>query len=851
MAGLKIDIYSHNFAVTKFDQRGKEALFSFCKKSLVQWSWNRVDGRMVRELIRTYASSNQERSVFRFHINCYNDFIIHLENSGLNSRSFQIVNHPLYKPAVANFKLVDTRQAHDYQIEAKDYLNSPGRSKLVTLQTGRGKLAPLDAKIKIPGGWTTMGEVEIGSTVTAWDGDPTVVKGVYPQGVVQLYKVTFADGRSTECGAEHLWKVYYINTSAHKRWRIVNTLEMQRLLTMPNPRVYIPLINSEDCQDIDLPIPPYTLGVILGDGAISRGSITITKLDKDLFENIESELPLGLKITQKDVKHWTITGNSKVGGNEYLNSLRELGLQGCVAWTKFIPESYLHASTFQRKALLQGLMDTDGTIGKTGSSSYSTTSKKLAEDVQYLVRSLGGIASISSRTPTFSHKGEKKKGRLAYQVNIRVKKPSELFLIERKLKRTNDDNQYSANLKLRVMSVEPTTFKEAQCIEVDHPDRLYVTDDFIVTHNTFCELKAIYERKVRTVCIIKGMYVEKWKEDYIGAFGNNKTELMVIRGSKDLKNLIELAQAGELVANFIIITNTTMYNYLYEFERFNGDHSYGCDPIDFYPTLKAGIRLVDEVHQDFHLNFRMDLYTHIDVVHSLSATMEPDDPFIRKMYELAYPLDTRFKGIPFDKYISVKALTYTLNDPKRLKWQNWIRRSYSHVIYEQSLIKNPLILKNYLGLIKLIVENSFIKKRKPGQKMIIFAATVEMCTIITKYLRDIYTTIGIVRYTSDDEYEDLLAADISVSTLKSAGTALDIPGLMITLLTDNVNSRQANDQVLGRTRKMKGEWADVTPEFLYLVCNSIPKHLEYHQKKMSIFADKVLSHQTMETGIRV
>lgn len=507
MAGLKIDIYSHNFAVTKFDQRGKEALFSFCKKSLVQWSWNRVDGRMVRELIRTYAASNQERSVFRFHINCYNDFIIHLENFGLSSRSFQIVKHPLYKPAVVKYNLIFKHPPFDYQVRGVDYVVADGKSKLVTLQTGFGK---------------------------------------------------------------------------------------------------------------------------------------------------------------------------------------------------------------------------------------------------------GGLS-----------------------------------------------------------------------------------------------LRSFVPLATRVACVIKGMYVEKWIQEYIDYFGKVKGDIIVVRGSKDLKNIIELGLAGEIEAKFIIITNTTLYNFYYEFERFNGADSYGCDPIDLWKVLGVGLRLIDELHQDFHLNFRLDLYSHVPKVLSMSATMEADDPFICKMYELAYPLDSRFEKLPFDKYISVKALTYTLNDPKRLKWQNWIRRSYSHVIYEQSLIKNPPILKNYLELIKLIVENSFIRKRKPGQKMIIFAATVEMCTIITKYLRDIYTTVGIVRYTSDDEYEDLLAADISVSTLKSAGTALDIPGLMITLLTDNVNSRQANDQVLGRTRKMKGEWADITPEFLYLVCNSIPKHLEYHQKKMSIFADKVLSHQTMETGIRV
>jgi hypothetical protein len=347
------------------------------------------------------------------------------------------------------------------------------------------------------------------------------------------------------------------------------------------------------------------------------------------------------------------------------------------------------------------------------------------------------------------------------------------------------------------------------------------------------------------------MYVDKWTQDYIDVFGKKKGDLMVVRGSKDLKRLIDLGMSNELDAKFIIITNTTMFNFFYEFERFNGDHSYSCDPIDLWRILGVGFRLIDELHQDYHLNFRLDLYSHIPKVLSMSATMEADDPFLVRMYELGYPPDTRFEGIPFDKYISVKALRYTLNEPKKLKWQNWIRKSYSHVIFEQSIMKNHQILANYLKLLHHVVNTSYIAVREPGQKLLIFAATVEMCTLIAQYLKPLYPKLTVFRYTSGDDYDAFLAADIGVSTLKSAGTAVDIPGLRITFMTDSINSQQANNQVLGRTRPLKGEWKDVVPEFLYLVCNDVPKQNEYHGKKVSIFADKVLSHQVLETGFRV
>lgn len=367
---------------------------------------------------------------------------------------------------------------------------------------------------------------------------------------------------------------------------------------------------------------------------------------------------------------------------------------------------------------------------------------------------------------------------------------------------------------------------------------------------TFCGLRAMFLLSVRVVIVIKGMYVDKWKEDVKEAFNIKNEDLMIVRGSKHLHALIDLALAGELKAKVIIITNTTMYNYLYEYERFDGVCTYGVSPIDFYKTLNAGVRLIDEVHQDFHLNFRMDLYTHIEKTLNLSATMEPDDPFLKKMYELMFLTPERFEGIPFDKYISVKALYYSLNDPKSVKWKNWIRKSYSHVMLEQSIMRNAKILNNYLQLIDSVVKESFIKVMQPGQKMLIFAATVELCTVICNHLQKILPHLVINRYTSEDPYDFLLKSDISVSTLKSAGTAVDIPGLRITLMTDSINSGQANYQVLGRTRPLK-DWADITPEFIYLVCFDIPKQLEYHEKKKVIFANKVLSHIELNTGIRI
>lgn len=362
---------------------------------------------------------------------------------------------------------------------------------LLAAGAGTGKMAPLNSRIKIPGGWTTMGEIKPGDTVTAWDGTPSKVTGVYPHGDQAVYRITFADGRSTQAGAEHLWRVCNNRQRPHLQWSIVNTIDVMRLLEDTDGRVHIQLIESEQGPDLDLPIDPYLLGVILGDGGISQSAVNVTKGNQQLFDNIRPLLPQGNRLVQKDEKTWNVVGSGKMGGNPLMNELKKLDLMGKLSCQKWIPSIYLHGSHQQRLSLLQGLLDTDGTVNHPdngGQISFCSSSLRLALNVQYLVRSLGGIARISNKQTWYTYGDEKLKGRPSYVVNIRYKKQSELFRLDAKKDRTNDKNQYADGLKLRVESVVLDGVEECQCISIDHPDKLYITDDFIVTHNTFTSL---------------------------------------------------------------------------------------------------------------------------------------------------------------------------------------------------------------------------------------------------------------------------------------------------------------------------------------------------------------------------
>lgn len=350
---------------------------------------------------------------------------------------------------------------------------------------GTGKALTLDTPIKIPGGWTTMGQLKVGDIVTSADGTATTVTAVYPQGVTDVYRVTFSDGRTVDTCGQHLWKTYY--KDGLKQWDIRDTLEIKRLLSLKTPRVYIPLIESEEGDHKELPLDPWLMGYLLGNGGFSQSWISVSTTDEYIVNEITRLLPSHLKLSHRSKGDYVIV--SKDGKSNHLPDLfRRLGLLGCVADTKFLPPEYLNGSHAQRKAVLQGLMDSDGTAEKCGSTSYTSTSLNLAESAVTLVRSLGGIARIRPRKTKYSYKGGIREGKTSYQVNIRHRTPTDLFRLPRKRCRVKDDNQYAPSLKLEVVSVEKIESAPTQCISVDHPDRLYVAGDYVVTHNTFMDL---------------------------------------------------------------------------------------------------------------------------------------------------------------------------------------------------------------------------------------------------------------------------------------------------------------------------------------------------------------------------
>lgn len=357
---------------------------------------------------------------------------------------------------------------------------------ILAARPSMGKAQPLDASILTINGWKKMGELAIGDTLASLDGAPSVVTGTFPQGIEQVHRVTFSDGRSGEFSGEHLWTVHY------RTWdepRVLTTDQIATLLTKKRyqKRLWIDQFTGVFGTHQELPIPPWSMGILLGEGDFK--SMRVSTASPHVLERLKTELAPDYKLTyagQYDYRVVQTAGAHPVGifgnpGSPIREKLKQLDLWGKRSEQKHIPAIYLQADYASRLALLQGLLDADGWIETFGTVRYATSSEQLADDVVSLARSLGAWCTKKSKQTSFTHNGERKVGLPSFVICVVHPEPQKLFSLPEKLSRTRTARR---KRKPTFLSITPTRTTETQCISVSHASQLYVTNDYIVTHNT-------------------------------------------------------------------------------------------------------------------------------------------------------------------------------------------------------------------------------------------------------------------------------------------------------------------------------------------------------------------------------
>jgi phosphate starvation-inducible PhoH-like protein len=369
-----------------------------------------------------------------------------------------------------------------------------------------------------PYGWRKMGEIKVGDSVIGSGGKPAEVTGVFPQGRKEVYRLTMTDGASAVACAEHLWAVSTMEDKRRgKPGRILETREMLGNVRRDHQYRYeLPLLSAPvEWEYRTVPIEPYALGLMLGDGCISgKTSPSFATSDTELVSSLSFALSdMDLHVRRKSEIDYTIVNPlAGKGGNKFepvrnslTQALRELSLSGTYSSTKFVPELYLYNSAEIRIAVLQGLLDTDGgpvtQLGRTCRIQYATTSKQLKDDVVFLVRSLGGVAhwrkrGAEGRKPGFAGGREVPYRNDAYVLEIRLPGHISPFRLKRK---AEIYESFGGGRPTRfIRNIEYAGEAETQCISVSAPDSLYVTDDFILTHNTLADAFIILDEAQNT-----------------------------------------------------------------------------------------------------------------------------------------------------------------------------------------------------------------------------------------------------------------------------------------------------------------------------------------------------------------
>lgn len=335
----------------------------------------------------------------------------------------------------------------------------PGQMIVVAARPGMGKALALDTPLPTPTGWTTMADVAVGDLLIGADGKPTRVVAATEVMVGRpCYEVEFSDGTVVVADAEHQWltETRASRRKARAAGEIRTTRDIAATLRCPTAdrRLNHSVVNTApiEAPDAELLVPPYTLGAWLGDGT-SR-SAQITTMDPEILMRIEGE---GVDLSEA--------------------SLRTIGVFG----NKHIPAEYLRASEAQRRALLAGLLDTDGTVTNGGSVQFSVTNQRLAPDVAELVVSLGYRCQVATKVV----KGRTEASSTAYILNFSA--ADSVFGLHRKdllHKERRASSSVRSNSRF-IVDVRPAASVPVRCVEVDNDDHLYLASrSMIPTHNS-------------------------------------------------------------------------------------------------------------------------------------------------------------------------------------------------------------------------------------------------------------------------------------------------------------------------------------------------------------------------------
>lgn len=354
----------------------------------------------------------------------------------------------------------------------------------------------------------------------------------------------------------------------------------------------------------------------------------------------------------------------------------------------------------------------------------------------------------------------------------------------------------------------------------------------------------------RIAVFVAGKYVNKWVKDLQENLDLTRKDIVAIQGSDILQRCTLYKDSGYEIPKAFVISLQTLNIWLKIYSNDPNDprlEAYGCKPEEFMEVLKIGMALFDEAHEQPHMVYKVCCYLNVPIAVQLTATLLTKDQILRRVQGMMFPQHRRFTEIKMKQYITSHSCVYQIYDYEnsRIQTTEYGRNSYSHAAFEKSILKHKRLKRQYIEMVMKLVEDSYVKRRVPGDKLAIFVSTLVMADELVEEIQARFPNFDTRRYmpSTGDPYENAIDADIRVTTVIASGTALDIPGLRVSILLISMDSPNANMQTLGRLREIKHRTENTDVHFYYVFCSSIPKQVQYHQNKVDLYSDRILEHK--------
>lgn len=416
----------------------------------------------------------------------------------------------------------------DGQFFASHYIQQARQKKhhaAYLASRGKGKAHPYSQIVYTPDGIKRWGDIKVGDVLFGDDGNLTTVTAIPFDAEEKIYTVTLSDGRKLQCTSGH--NFYVKDHRKHPCMRVVDLWEIMHTDYAHKRKdggieYYYSIPNNKKVEFApqNVMIDPYTLGLLLGDGGLTNCCLNTARFTshKDDIETYKNNIPY--EIIEHKAKH-----DYGIRINNVLNILEEYRLLDTRSDTKFIPKEYLFNSSEVRMSILQGLMDTDGTVNNSGVPMFSTTSKQLAKDIRWLCHSLGYNSTMFTKQGKYRDNKGEHICKINYNITILTNDP--IFRLQRKLNRLDGfKTNYGKSRRdwTKIVDIKYSHREKAKCVLVDNKSHCYLIGDFIVTHNT---------------TLGGGMLAKRF---IIGEFENNRREIQCLVTAADKTKLIGVNQ---------------------------------------------------------------------------------------------------------------------------------------------------------------------------------------------------------------------------------------------------------------------------------------------------------------------